>query len=237
MFVEIAGLPGSGKTTLYKALSKRLAELGNDVSDINVISQHRKDEGWIPRFVRAKPHRELLYRFSRFLVAHPRLISLSDKLFGEDDVKQFLFLLLCGHYQASVDLAKDDEMIFLEEGFLTHAVAACYDRNEDGVFDALVDALPAVDITIHLTTTPEVAYARVFERRGTQLGHGKMAAKFGDLAAFEARAALFERAVSRNKARGHVFLDVPADWDVDEVAKAVMDRAAQKSGAQAELNS
>ncbi|WP_294227008.1 hypothetical protein [uncultured Shimia sp.] len=219
MFVEIAGMPGCGKTTIFKGLSTRLTPLGVASNNINNISMHRLATDWLPRFVKGKPQRELLYRFSRFVSAHPKLVSYAERIYDKDDVKQFLFVLMCANYQASVDLAEDGEVIFLEEGFLTHSVAASLPLAQSKrALHGLVSKLPIVDAVVFIKTPPQVAFERVFQRRGLRLGNKKLTDKFGGMDSFVARADLFERGVHQYCERGPKLIEIDAAWSPQEAA-------------------
>lgn len=225
MFVEIAGLPGCGKTTLYTGLARKLASLGIANTNINDISMHRQATDWIPRFVRRRPERELLFRFSRFLSEHAGLVSYAERVYDHDDVRQFLFTLMCANYQAARDLTSEGEVVFLEEGFVTHSVAACYGlAQEHRTLNRMVSKLPVVDLLVYIDTPADVAYERIFDRRGLRIGDEKLVAKFGEVDAFHTKAKLFRRGVDQYRDQGAAVVEIPAGWDVDSAVETVVDR-------------
>jgi thymidylate kinase len=225
MFIELAGIPGSGKTTFYRKVRPEIEKRGFSVNDINTIANGRADPGWIPRFVRNKPQRELLYRFSRFLAEYPDFSSLCGELYGKDDVKQFLLILIAANFQAASDLAKPDEIVFLDEGFLTRAVAACQSAASEELLAKLLSQVPVVDVLVYLNTPASRAYDRSVQRRLVS-GHTAKAVeqKLGDRKAFAEREKMMGLGVELYGKRCGSVIEVQPNWDADTAASFVAQR-------------
>lgn len=227
MIVEIAGIPGSGKTTFCKSLKAELLSRGIPVSDTAETPASQSAAVRLPRFVQAKPHRELLFRFARFHAQHPRFVGLTENLYDGDDVKRFLLFLLGANYQTCLDAADHDEVVLLDEGFLTHIVAACWDHRDTGLFDSLIAAMPVADAVVHLDIPAELAFERaVGRRKGVANAFQKVTRKFGGPTAFASRAALLRRGSSLCRMRGSAVIEAGAELSAGQAAASAADRLA-----------
>jgi len=230
MLVEIAGLPGSGKTTLFRNLRAELMRMDLPVTDINTIADVRDSAEAVPRFVSRKPQRELLYRFWRFQSQNPGLMRRIDSLYRSGDIKQFLFMLLATHFQAGTDQVEEDEIVMTDEGFLTHIVALFCKRGDRKDFDSLIDEVPAADLLIHLNASADVAHARAVARRGPGRAARQMVeSKLGGKRLFATRQSLLERGVQLYARRCRAVIEVDASLDSQTAARrAACEIAAQR---------
>jgi thymidylate kinase len=221
VFIEITGIPGSGKTTLYKEFRREMWRHRISVTDINLVASDREERGWLPRYVRNKPQRELLHRFARFMSAHPELIALCNSLFGEDEAKRLLFLIMVANFQAARDLARPGEVIVLEEGFLTHAVAACHARGDQALFQQFLSLIPPVDALVYLDVPAEIAYERAVDRK---LNDQHARQKLGGPEGFASREAAMRTGVETYGPRCGAVLEIGPGQDVHEDAAGLAAR-------------
>lgn len=188
MLIEIAGIPGSGKTTLFKHLCAELVGRNAAVTDLSTLATEKGGADTGPRFVRRKPDRDLLFRFTRFTARHPAFFATADRAFGDATTKKFLFFLLAAQFQMARDLGRDDEVIFMDEGFLSHSVAMYPDAAARPALHDMIDVAPPVDALIFIDTPADIAFERVVARQsGRHDFRARTIQKFGDAAAFSER--------------------------------------------------
>lgn len=224
MLIEIAGIPGSGKTTLYKSLGKELKRRGVPYTDANTIAIERSGADNAPRFVRSRPERDLLFRFTRFTAKNPEFFTRVESSFGDATTIKFLFFLLCANFQMAKDLKKKGEIVFLDEAFLTHGVAIHSRASGQPDLSGLLECGPRVDAVIFIDTPAEVAFDRVVERAGgTNEKRAGVVQKIGDADAFAERRNQFVTGIEIYRARCSRIFVVDSGEDLDDVTKVLAD--------------
>lgn len=224
MLIEIAGIPGSGKTTLYKRLGKELKRRGVAYTDANTIAIQRSGADTAPRFVRSKPERDLLFRFTRFTAKNPDFFTKAEASFGDATTVKFLFFLLCANFQMAKDLKKKGEVVFMDEAFLTHCIAI---HTRDAGRSDLTDLLrcaPSVDAVIYIDVPADVAFQRVVARAGG--GAAKRAGviqKFGDVDVFTQRRDWFKTGLEAYKERCSRIFTIEATENMDHTVRQLAD--------------
>lgn len=166
MILEFIGLPGSGKSTILNAATRKLDRLGVAWDSLRllakrVIEEDRQKIG----FLRRREHRASLYGAQAFAQTEPEIY---DALFvnARTDMKTTLWnmeMLAHVYFARRRDLSKS--LIFTDEGFV-HRGAASFllSRNEVGFRDYM-GRVPLDHTVIHVTTPLDIAYARSQTRK------------------------------------------------------------------------
>ncbi|WP_306152266.1 AAA family ATPase [Roseovarius sp. MMSF_3281] len=231
MLIEFAGLPGSGKTTLLKRLRRELEKRDIAVTDANTIAEKRTDDKNAPRFVRNKPHRNLLFRLTRFSAKNPEFFSKAEQSFEDATIKKFLFFLFGAHFQMARDLQRDGEVVFMDEGFLNHCVAIYPGKSQRSDFLDLMNTAPKSDVLIYFDIPAEVAFDRAVQRRGEDgKAREQVIEKFGNLDAFEERRGTFMAALDIYKHQDATVLLVGPEESLDQAATRLADRLIALNG-------
>jgi thymidylate kinase len=224
MLIEIAGIPGSGKTTLYKRLGKELKRRGVAYTDANTIAIQRSGAENAPRFVRSRPERDLLFRFTRFTAKNPDFFTKVESSFGDATTVKFLFFLLCANFQMARDLRKKGEMVFMDEAFLTHCIAIHSRESRRSDLSGLLGCAPRIDAVIFIDIPPDVAFGRVVERAGgTPEKRAGVIQKIGEVDVFAQRRDWFRAGVEAYKERCSRIFVIEATQDTDEDVKQLAD--------------
>jgi thymidylate kinase len=230
MLVEIAGIPGSGKTTLHRHLKIEMKRRNLAFTDINAIARRNPAPNAVPRFVKAKPERAPLYRFMRFSTKHPDLISMAQELLSDAPIKQFLYFLLASNFQAALDLKKEGEIVIMDEGFLTHAVAASLSVENSPNLEKLISLSPPIDAIIFVNTPTDIAFERAINRReGVKDAREKVIAKFGDLSEFENRSTTLIRGIDLYRNRCRQIIEVDTSENLEQCAEHIVDKLTQEN--------
>jgi thymidylate kinase len=231
MLIEFAGLPGSGKTTLQKKLRRELEKRDVSVTDANTIADKRSDDKNAPRFVRNKPHRNLLFRLTRFSAHYPEFFSKAEQSFEGATVKKFLFFLFGAHFQMARDLQRDNEVVFMDEGFLNHCTSIYPKKSQRSVFLQLINSAPKCDVLIYLDISSEVAFDRAVQRRsGIERARECVIEKFGDLDAFEERRGNFLAALDIYKDQNATLFLVKPEDSLDQATTRLANQLVALNG-------
>ncbi len=223
MLIEIVGIPGSGKSTLYKSLTQELKRQNVDFVDAQTILATRSNDDSAPRYVQKKPQRDLLYRFTRFTVKNPEFFEKAQQTFGEASTKKFLFFLACAHFQLARDLNTHNEMVFFDEALLTHCASIYPKTEQQSDLVELLNCAPEIDVLIHLEIPPDVAFDRAVARHGgTEKTRARIVSKFGDKFAFAARANNIKAGIKTFTERGSIVFNVDATKAFDEVVEKLV---------------
>ncbi len=213
MLIELAGLPSSGKTTLLKKLKRELEKRDVSVTDANMIAEKYSGDMNAPRFVRSKPHRDLLFRLTRFSHNYPEFFSKAEQSFEDATIKKFLFFLCAAHFQMARDFQRDGEMVFMDEGLLNHCVAIYPNKAQRSDLLKLIKLAPKSDALIFFDIPAKVAFDRAVKRRSEiDEANKRVIQKFGDLDSFEERRGNFMAALDiYGGQNATVFLIKPED--------------------------
>ena len=196
MLVEIAGLPASGKTTLYQSLGRELKRRNVSFTDLSTLAAQPPEGKNVPRFVHSKPERNLLFRLTRFTAQNSEFFLSAEKSFGDATTKKFLFFLLAAQFQTAKDVGKTDNIIFTDEGFINHCLAIYPSKEQRSNLVKLVELAPKVDALFYLDISPEVAFNSAVDRVGGGIeNRARIIQKFGDIDAFAERRENFLAAI------------------------------------------
>ena len=232
MLIEIAGIPGCGKTTLYKRLGMELKRRGVAYADANTIAMQRSDTKNAPRFVRNKPNRDLLFQLVCFTMQNPDFFAKVQLSFGNVASAKFWFFLLCTNFQMAQNFKKKDEIVFLDEGFLTHGVAIHPTKSQRSNLVGLLECAPKIDVLIFVDTPAKTAFERAVERAGgTAKKREGVMQKFGDVDAFVERSSLFKAGLEVYKDRCSRIFVVEATENMDDAIKQLVDDLVQLNAA------
>ena len=131
MRVELAGLPGCGKTTLRKGILNGLRDLDIEVFKFEALSWKKRGERQkISRMLGRKPERTEIYGLAHFAAAHPRTFRLLHE--GAEDFPDrmiWTMLFMSNAWFALQDMP--DMPVVQEEGFLQHGMAALAKSSEE----------------------------------------------------------------------------------------------------------
>ena len=225
MLIEFAGLPGSGKTTLLKKLRQELEKRDVSATDVNTLAYKRTGDKNAPRFVRNKPHRNLLFRLTRFSAHYPEFFSKAEKSLEDATIKKFLFFLVGAHFQLARDLQREGEMVFMDEGFLNHCVAIYPEKSQRSDFLKLVKSAPRSDVIIYCDVPAEVAFDRAVQRRSDiDNARERVIEKFGDVDAFEERRGNFMAGLETYKDRNVIVCVIGTEESLDQATKTLADQ-------------
>jgi thymidylate kinase len=224
MLVELVGIPGSGKTTLYRHMSEAMKRRGLLFTDINEISNRPPQPKSTPRFVTAKPKRAPLYKYIQFSRKHPELVHQTSELFGDESIKHFLYCLLASSFQSAVDIKRENEIVVMDEGFLSHSVAACFGNESSHILEKIITLSPAFDAIIFINTPPEIAFERAVNRvGGSEKMMKKIITKFGDLSAFQKRKTALLKGIEFYRKKCGGVIEVDPSQDLKQSAEYIVD--------------
>ncbi len=223
MLIEVAGVPGAGKTTLCHALSQRMADAQMVFRSVKHYGGQTPAGHHTPRFVVNNPEAALLHRYIRFTRQNPELERLWTEAFEEAPVRHLLFSMMAGYYQSAVDLAPFDELVFQDEGFLTYAVAIFYESGSISDVTRFMEAAPSVDAVIYMHSTADLAFQRAIDRGdGSARSRRGTIRKHGDFETFERRVAMTDAAVAVCEARRVPVIRLNAESDPDELCDSLL---------------
>ncbi len=203
MLIELVGLPGSGKTTFSKQFYKQMRAAGTPVQDAQTLALDARAGKQTPRFVRARPERALLHRYIRFQRQNKELDALATAQFDDAPVKHLLFTMVAAGYQAVQDLAAARDVVVIDEGFVTHGVAAFYEKGDRDGMARYAALMPKVEMVMHLDPGATLAFERTQQRAGPDPERRAFVTqKHGELALFERRDQMMRDTLESYAARG-----------------------------------
>jgi len=162
--IEFLGLPGAGKTTLGKTLSKELSECS--------IKHAFHNYGEYPGFIPFNSRR--LYGLIWTLCNSPLFFLLANKFIWKSNQKSFrdylsVTLNFFQKYHDQIKYSNDHGNIhILDEGVLHAIWSIIYSSENESIIDcldnSLLEALNISDIYIYFHIEPALSIKRIFER-------------------------------------------------------------------------
>lgn len=244
--VELFGAPGTGKSSLVRALDGRTADGRRIAAGQRLLRVGRRDAAATPgaplaatgaaRLVERVLRRERTPAERRSLLAARRtdwadlLAVLRASPFGRDGDDPLATLHAPAWFAATLELralaesADDGLVVVLDEGFAQRARLVCGDAPDAALLDRYVAAIPAAMLQVHLTASPDVLLDRLGSRARTIDRHAGLD---GDaLRGATARdAALLVELAERLNDRGDAVMTIPTDTvNADAAADAVVER-------------
>jgi len=214
MLVEFLGLPGSGKSTLIRALIPALRAQGVAARRADKLAGLPSIERDAPRYLGRGPDRTTLYRTTRFRREHRGLMKHVEHKLSLSQTEEFLFTLTTGLYQTAREYGSEIGPALLDEGFVHRGVSAHLEC-EDALFQRYLGLIPVPELVVHLTLPVEAALSRAVARRAHKADAQQVHTKLGDRAVFARRDALFQMGVARLRERGATVFDVATEQSLD----------------------
>lgn len=161
MIFEFAGLPGSGKSTIFTAAAERLTAVGLPHTTMRMLAKAALEADYRKiGFLRRRTSRASLYGALAFGDEHPALFDallaaargdLSTRLWNMEMLAQLHF----GHWRGL-----PDHPVFMDEGYL-HRGAGSYLLTRDAPgFREYVALIPMDRTVVHVMADVDLAYAR-----------------------------------------------------------------------------
>ncbi len=129
MFVEVIGLPGSGKTTLIKGCYARLKANGHRVmhaADLDDLDKKNQD---MPNFVRRSSTSRAMYRAHSFELEYSDCVRQIRNVF-KDEKNQRAMTMAAAVRQQIASVHKDDlDLVLVDEGMLHRFIAVLVTQN------------------------------------------------------------------------------------------------------------
>lgn len=207
MLIEFLGLPGSGKSTLIRALVPALRAQGMSARRADKLAGLPSIERDAPRYLERGPDRTTLYRITRFRREHRGLMKHIEHKLALGQADEFLFSLTAGLYQACREYGDTVGAALLDEGFVHRGVSAHLDR-DDALFERYIGMIPAPDLLVHLCPPIDTAFERAVSRRAHKGEAEKVISKLGGRPVFQRRDALIRLGAAGIRARGGAVIDV-----------------------------
>lgn len=212
MLIEIAGLPGSGKTMFTKALHQKFAAKGQAIETAVAIAGDAERNLDAPRFVTARDERILLHHYIRFQRAHAQLDARVVETLGKAPQRHLLYAIKAASFQGALDLARPGEIVIMDEGLLSLGVTAFFKANDPAALQKVIALIPPIDALIWVDVPPSLAFERSMQRYGrTPDQRRSVLSKHGNVDNFEVRGALFADAIKRYAEAGVALIRLDAE--------------------------
>jgi thymidylate kinase len=197
--IEMTGLPGSGKTTVYPHLMSSFSDIGFDIYDFKKFNQRYPSYlkstfstvyNYLPRAVRSRYSKYMYSKLNsddnfinkfkiefNYLVDFAKTIN-QHRLIPDEhkELSDKWLLETASIYQVARELLKDDSYLLLDEGF-THKVINLFvslqesEINEEGLEQYLL-LIPQIEILIFIKTDINVCLERIMKRKNKNQRHG-----------------------------------------------------------------
>ncbi|MEM7472086.1 MAG: hypothetical protein AAF340_12105 [Pseudomonadota bacterium] len=222
MLIELLGLPGSGKSTLIKALVPALRKAGLSARRADKLAGLESTDPAAPRYLKRGADRTTLYRTLAFRRDHPALMDHVERTLDLSASDTFLFSWTSNLYAASREHAHIVDVAFLDEGFAHRGVSAHLDA-DDALYHDYLSLIPLPDLILHLCPPPRMAFRRAIHRRADKsFSKRKVQAKLGDRFVFRTRHRLIETGLDALKARGAQVIDVNTAAEIEACVADVL---------------
>lgn len=230
MFVELLGLPASGKSTLFKACRANLQALGCKVGSAAELDSL---DTQMPGYFRRNPVTRALYRNEQMRAEFPACIQLIEQIASENiNARALLYSSLVRQliYRENPEVL---DVAVIDEGGLHRTIHLLVNNapEPDELLDTYCDVAPHPDVVIYLKLDPSISHDRAFARLA-QRNSGKrpithlkrrLNSAHGGIETLQKRAALMERAVERVSTNGCHVIRVDATDDPEKIGTSVAD--------------
>ncbi|MEM6408260.1 MAG: hypothetical protein AAF700_07550 [Pseudomonadota bacterium] len=224
MLIELIGVPGSGKSTVLRALLPALRAQRVQAHRADRLIALESTDPNAPRYLKRGPDRLALYRSLQFRRSHPALLMHIEQDLAPGPADAFLFSWTTNLFQAAREHGPKDGFTFLDEG-LVHRGASFHQTAEPQLFEHYLSLIPLPDVVVNLCPPPRLAYQRAVARRAHKtLPRAKVEAKFGDKLAFRERHRFIERGLDHLRGRGAVIWDIDTSEPLSSCTDAIVQR-------------
>ncbi len=208
MFVELLGLPASGKSTLIKQLSQHYRSLDVVLKPIGSIADQ---DASLPGFVRRNAVPRAIYRLEQFRASYPDCLPLIDMIFDTELAQKALLVATAVDFQTFTANPALSDIAVVDEGFLHRGVYGLAKREEPaGLLDAYCRAIPVPDAIIFLDLPAKQAFERAVARLSQRVKTKKTQAQIltrikrahGDVATLDHRRSVMQQAAEHMARRG-----------------------------------
>ncbi len=227
MYVELLGLPASGKSTIYKASGSLIVVNGKRVAGLNDMDQADTSGVSIPGYVTRRAASRAVYRSEQFRVLYPEFTSQISDLYQREFVSLSLMMVSAARYLAYQDHREKFDFFLVDEG-LVHRGVHSLNRLTDGQqqkTELFLKHLPPIDFLIFLEIDPALCFQRVTERLAKRAGEDvtspnvlrRIRKAHGSLELFSQRYELMKHACDHLEQSGTnvARLDVSQDFDTN----------------------
>ncbi len=233
MFVELLGLPASGKSTLTTQISQHYGNLDVVLKSIGSIAD--QDPG-LPGFVRRNTVPRAIYRLEQFRASYSDCMPLIDMIFDAELAQKALLVATAIDFQTYTANRALSDIAVVDEGFLHRGVYGLAKRPElADQLDAYCHAIPVPDAVIFVDLPAKQAFERAVARLSQRVKAKKTQAQIltrvkkahGDVTTFEHRRSVMQQAAKHMAGRGAHVIQLDALAPVAEVraqAIAELDR-------------
>lgn len=228
MFVELLGLPASGKSTLFKACKSSLTMSGRSVG--SAADLDTKDTS-LPGYFRRNPVTRALYRSEQLRSEYPECVELIDRTSsGQQNARALLYSSLV---RQLICAANPDafEVVMIDEGGIHRFIHLLVNSSpsHDDLLDRYCDLAPLPDAVVYLKLDPAVSHERALARLAERDGgkqpleqlERRINAAHGGAEVLRLRADLMERALERIRAKGCEIIRVDATDEPVKVGNTV----------------
>lgn len=166
MYVELLGLPASGKSTIQKTCTQLSSRRGQDYVGLGEIDQADLQGVRIPGYVTRRAASRAIFRSEQFRQTYPEFVATVSEIFGNELVMFSLFMTTAARYLVYQSHREHMGDYYIDEGILHRAIHALnkHDARQAELKNSFITHLPPIDRIIFLEIDPVLCYERVTKR-------------------------------------------------------------------------